>query len=71
MARLLEDQRNQAIDMLNEWSTVNYIVHHFEYSTQTIHNFLNRYNITGSVTDHARPGLRVTKLCTDRVNTLW
>ena len=72
MARLLEDQRNQAIGMLNEWSKVNNIVHHFECYRQTIHNLVNRYNITGSVRDRARPGrARLTTLCTYFVNTLW
>ena len=32
-------------------STVNNIPHQFDCSRQTIHNLVNRYNITGSVRD--------------------
>ena len=71
MPRLSEDQRNQAIGMLRAGSTVNNVVHHFGCSRQAIHNLLNRYNITGSVRDRARPGRAcATTLRTDRVTTL-
>ena len=70
-SRLSNDQRNQIIGVLKAGSTVNDIAHHFGCSRQTIHNLINRYNITGSVIVHARLGrTRVTTLRHYRVNTL-
>ena len=71
MPRLSEDERNQAIGMLSAGSMVNNVAHHFGCSRQTIRNLVNRFNITGSVRDRARPGrVRATTLRTDRVITL-
>ena len=70
-ARLPKDQRNQVIGVLMARSTVNDIAHHFGCSRQTIHYLMNRYNQTGYVRVHARPGrARVTTLRPYRVNTL-
>ena len=63
IARLSEDQRNQAVCMLSTGSTENITVHHFGYSKQTIHNFVNWNNITGSVRDRARPSLACATMC--------
>ena len=52
-ARLSKDQRNQAVGMFRARSTVNNIARHFGCSRQTIHNLVNRNNITGSVRDRA------------------
>ena len=69
--RLSKDQRNQVIDVLKAGSMVNDIMHHFGCSRQTIHYFMNRYNRTGYVRAHARPGrARVTTLRPYRVYTL-
>ena len=65
--RLSKAQRNEVIGVLKAGSTVNDIAHHFGCSRQTIHNLMNRYNLTGS----ARSGrARVTTLRPYRVNTL-
>ena len=70
-ARLSKDQRNQVIGVLKMGSTVNDIAHQFGCSRQTIHYLMNRYNKTGYVRVHARPGCAcVTTLRHYRVNTL-
>ena len=70
-ARLSKDQRNQVIGVLTAGSTVNDIAHHFGYSRQTIHYFMNGYNKTGYVRVRARPGrARVTTLRPYSVNAL-
>ena len=52
IARLSENQRNQAVGLLSAGSTVNITVHHL-----ATHNFVNWNNISGSVRDPARPSL--------------
>ena len=70
-ARLSKDQRNQVICVLMAGSTVNDIAHHFGCSKQAFHYLINRYNTTGYVRVHARPGrTRVTRLRSYRLNTL-
>ena len=55
--------------MLTAGSTINDIAHHFCCSKQTTHDLMNRYNRTGSVRVHARPGRAcVTTLRPYRVN---
>ena len=57
--------------MLNAGSTVNDIAHHFGCSRQTIHNLMNRYHSSGSVSVRIRRGRAlVTRLRPYRVNTL-
>ena len=61
--RLSKDRRNQVIGV-----TVNDIAHHFGCSKQII---MNRYNSSGSVRVHTRPGrASVTTLRPYHVNTL-
>ena len=68
MARLSKEPRNQVVGVLKAVSTVNDIAHHFGFSRQTIHAFMNRYNSTASVRVRARPGhARVTTLRPYRV----
>ena len=70
-ARLSKDQRNQVIGVLIAGSTVNDNAHHFGCSRQTIHYLMNRYNKSGFVRVHARPGrARVTTLRPHGVNAL-
>ncbi|KAL4224672.1 hypothetical protein ACF0H5_015369 [Mactra antiquata] len=71
MPRLSEDQRNQAIGMLNAGAIVNDVAQHFGCSLQTIHNLVSRYTATGSVRDRQRPGReRATSRRDDRAITL-
>ena len=70
-ARLSKDQRNQFIGVLKAGSTVNDIEHHFGCSGQTVDNFMNRYNTSGSVRVRARTGrARVTMLRPYHIKTL-
>ena len=57
MPRLSENQRNQAIGVLQADPMVN-DTQHFGCSCQIIHNLNTRFAITGSVRDHQRPGQR-------------
>ena len=58
MPRLSENQRNQAIGMLQAGAMVNDVAQHFGCSRQTMHNLNTRFAITGSVSDHPCPGQR-------------
>ena len=58
MPCLSENQRNQAICMLQAGAMVNDIAQHFGCSRQTVHNFISRFAITGSVRDCPRLGQR-------------
>ena len=58
MPCLSENQRNQAIDMLQAGTIVNDVAQHFGCSRQTIHYLNNRFAIIGSVRDRPRPGQR-------------
>ena len=70
MPRLSENQRNQAIGMLQAGAVVNDVAH-FGCSRQTIHNHNTRFVIIGSVRDRPRPGQRrVTSQQDDRYITL-
>ena len=70
-ARLSKDQRKQVVGVLMAGSMVNDIAHHFGFSRQTIRYLMNRYNKTGYVRVHARPGRAcVTTLRSYRVNAL-
>ena len=74
MPRLSENQRNQAIGMLQAGAMVNDVAQHFGCSHQTIHNLDTRFAITGSVRDYRdRPRpcqRRVTSQQDDRYITL-
>ena len=71
MPRLSEDQRNQAIGMLNVGARANDVARQFGCSRQTIHNLVTRYAATGSVRDRQRPGReRATSRRDDRAITL-
>ena len=58
MPRLSENQRNQAIGMLQAGAMVNDVAKHFGCSRQTINNLNTRFAITGSVRDRPHPGQR-------------
>ena len=59
MPRLSENQRNQAIVMLQAGAMVkNDVAQHFGCSCQTIHNLNTRFAITDSIRDRPRPGQR-------------
>ena len=67
MPRLSENQRNQAIGMLQAGAMVNGVAQHFECPRQTIHILFTRFAITGSIRDRPRPGQRrVTSQQDDR-----
>ena len=67
MPRLSENQRNQAIGMLQAGAVVNGIAQHFGCSRQTIHNLNTRFVITSYVRDRPCPGQRcVTSQQDDR-----
>ena len=71
MPRQFENQRNQAIGMLQAGAMVNDVAQHFECSRQTIHNLNTGFAITGSVRDRLRPGQRrVTSQQDNRIMTL-
>ena len=71
MPRLSENQRNQAIGMLQAGAMVNDVAQHFGCSRQTIHNLNTRFAITGSVRDRPCPCQRcVTSQQDDRYITL-
>ena len=59
MLRLCENQRNQAIGMLQAGAMVNDVAKHFGCSRQTILNLNTRIAIIGSIRDRPRPGQRV------------
>lgn len=68
MPRLSENQRNQAIGMLQAGARVMDVAQHFGCSRQTIHNLSTRFGNTGSVHDRPRSGApRVTSLRDDHV----
>ena len=70
-ARLSKDQGYQVIGVLTAGSTVNDIAHHFGCARQTFNYLMNRYNRTGYVRVHARPGrARVLTLRPYRVNAI-
>ena len=61
MPHLSENQRNQAIGMLQAGTMVNDVAQHFGCSHQTIHNLNTRFAIIGSVRNCPHPGqCRVT-----------
>ena len=65
MPQLSENQRNQAIGMLQAGAVVN--GKHFECSHQTIHDLNTRFVITASICNRPRPGQRhVTSQQDDR-----
>ena len=71
MPHLSENQRNQAIGMLQAGAMVNDVAQHFGCSCQTIHNLKTMFAITGSVRDRPGPGQRrVTSQQDDRYITL-
>ena len=71
MPRISENQRNQAIGMLQAGAMVNDVAQHFGCSRQTIHNLNTRFVITSSVRDRPHPGQRrVTSQQDDRYITL-
>ena len=71
MPRISENQRKQAIGMLQAGAMVNDVAQHFGCSRQTIHNLNTRFAITVSVRDRPRPGQhRVTSQQDDRYITL-
>ena len=55
MPRHSENQRKQAIGMLQTGAMVNDVAQHFGCSRQTIHNLNTRFAIIGSVRDRPRP----------------
>ena len=66
MPRLSENQRNQAITMLQAVAMVHDVAQHFGCSRQTIHNLITMFTITGSVRDRPRPGQRRVTVTTGR-----
>ena len=71
MPRLSENQRNQAVGMIQAGAMVNDVAQHFGCSRQTIHNLNARFAITGYVRDRPCPGQRrVTSQQDDRYITL-
>ena len=67
MARLNNDERNQAIGMLNSGMSATVLSRHFGCTPNTIERLRRRFRAIGNVADRPRSGrLRVTAAADDR-----
>ena len=67
MPRLNNDERNQAIEMLNAGMSATFVSRHFGYIGKTIERLRGRFRVTGNVADRPRSGRpRVTTAADDR-----
>ena len=68
MTRLNNDQRNQAIGMLNAGTSATVISQHFGCTRKTIERLRRRFRVTGNVADRPRSGRpRVTTAVEDKI----
>ena len=67
MPRLNNDERNQAIGMLNAGMSATVVSRHFGCTIKTIKRLRRRFRVTGNFTDYPRSGRpRVTTAADDR-----
>ena len=67
MPKLNNDQRNQAIGMLNAGTSATVVSRHFGCTRKTIERLRRRFRVTGNVADHPRSGRpRLTTAVKDR-----
>ena len=67
MPRLNNDERNQAIGMLNAGMSATVVAQHFVCTRKTIERLQRRFRVTGNVADRPRSGRpRVTTAADDR-----
>ena len=67
MPRLKNDERNQAIGMLNAVTSATVVSRHFGCTRNTSERLRRRFRVTGNVADlHRSGGLRVTTAADDR-----
>lgn len=67
MGRLTEAQRHQAVGMVRAGTSFREVARHMGCTHQTIMKLIQKFNVTGSVSDRPRPGReRVTSRRTDR-----
>ena len=67
MLRLNNDERNQAIGMLNAGMSATIVSPHFVCTRKTIERLRRRFRVTGNVADHPHNGrTRVTTAADDR-----
>ena len=67
MPRLNNDERNQAIWMLNAGMSATVVSRHFSCTRKTIERLRRRFRVTGNVADRPRSGRpRVTTAADDR-----
>ena len=67
MARLNNDERNQAVGMLNAGMSATVVPRHFGCTRKTIERSRRRFRVTGNVADRPRSGRpRVTTAADDR-----
>ena len=68
MTRLNNDQRNQAIGMLNAGTSATVISQHFGCTRKTIERLRRRFRVTGNVAERPRSGRpRVTTAVEDKI----
>ena len=67
MPRLNNDERNQAIEMLNAGMSAIVVLRHFGCTRKTIERLRRRFSVKGNTADHPRSGRpRVTTAADDR-----
>ena len=65
--RLNNDERNQAIGMLNAGMSATVVLWHFGCTRKTIERLQRRFHVTENVADHPQSGMpRVTTAADDR-----
>ena len=70
MPRLNNDERNQAIGMLNAGVLATVVSRHFGCTRKTIERVRRRFRVTGNVVDRPRSGRpRVTTAANDRLSS--
>ena len=67
MPRLNNDERKQAIGMLNAGTSATVVLQHFSCTRKTIEHLRRRFRVTGNVADHPSSGKpSVTTVADDR-----
>ena len=65
MPRLNNDERNQAIGMLNADMSATVVSQHFGYTRKTIERLRRRFRVTGNVADRPRSGKPQVNIAAD------
>ena len=67
MTRINNNERNQAVGMLNAGMSATVLSRHFGCTRKTIERLRRRFRVTGNVADHPQSGRpRVTTAVNDR-----